>query len=288
MNTPGQHAIGDVCARTGINPVTLRAWERRHGLIRPARSHSGHRIYSDSDIETIREIQRWITEGFSIGQIKPILQNQSKHTDLNDSLQLLKQAARALAARDWFVLTAITEQLFEQPISTLEKDHWPALTDLLYRHCDGDKAKIKAQKTLLASFLVQWLSAKVYQLNLLKKQPTAYLIGFQSQPLAGWLSAFETAHHCHVVSHFRQQSPLAVENTINPLKASVIICGLPGQQQQDWINLVSAFPARNFIFYRPTFYQHQDLHKHHNCQVITQGIGHLADAIQRISKRATS
>ncbi|MBH3309707.1 MerR family DNA-binding transcriptional regulator, partial [Pseudomonas mosselii] len=34
----------DVVSLTGINPVTLRAWERRHGLISPQRTEGGHRL----------------------------------------------------------------------------------------------------------------------------------------------------------------------------------------------------------------------------------------------------
>lgn len=48
--------IREVSRLTGVNPVTLRAWERRYGLIQPARTESGHRLYSMTDIE--REIGR--------------------------------------------------------------------------------------------------------------------------------------------------------------------------------------------------------------------------------------
>ncbi|MBF4212988.1 MerR family DNA-binding transcriptional regulator, partial [Pseudomonas donghuensis] len=35
--------IREVARLTGVNPVTLRAWERRYGLIQPTRTESGHR-----------------------------------------------------------------------------------------------------------------------------------------------------------------------------------------------------------------------------------------------------
>lgn len=31
----------EVASLTGVNPITLRAWERRHGLIRPVRTVEG-------------------------------------------------------------------------------------------------------------------------------------------------------------------------------------------------------------------------------------------------------
>ncbi len=51
--------IREVARLTGVNPVTLRAWERRYGLIQPTRTESGHRLYSLSDIEKVRSILAW-------------------------------------------------------------------------------------------------------------------------------------------------------------------------------------------------------------------------------------
>ena len=35
-----------VIHETGLSPETLRAWERRYGLLKPQRSPGGHRLYS--------------------------------------------------------------------------------------------------------------------------------------------------------------------------------------------------------------------------------------------------
>lgn len=48
--------IRTVCAETGVNAITLRAWERRYGLIKPLRTASGHRLYSQADIDLVRRI----------------------------------------------------------------------------------------------------------------------------------------------------------------------------------------------------------------------------------------
>jgi DNA-binding transcriptional MerR regulator/methylmalonyl-CoA mutase cobalamin-binding subunit len=57
-----------VSAITGVNPVTLRAWERRYGLIVPTRTPKGHRIYSQNDIDLINRIVGLLDRGISIGQ----------------------------------------------------------------------------------------------------------------------------------------------------------------------------------------------------------------------------
>lgn len=65
--------IREVSRVTGVNPVTLRAWERRYGLIQPTRTDSGHRLYSAADIEAVRSILAWIERGVSVSKVGKIL-----------------------------------------------------------------------------------------------------------------------------------------------------------------------------------------------------------------------
>lgn len=67
--------IGELSARTQVNTVTLRAWERRYGLLKPARSEKGHRLYCDDDVSTIEKILALVARGVSIGKVKPLLVN---------------------------------------------------------------------------------------------------------------------------------------------------------------------------------------------------------------------
>ena len=57
--------IGEVSRRTGVAVPTLRAWERRYGLLSPARTDGGHRLYSDEDITRVRGMQRLLDTGWS-------------------------------------------------------------------------------------------------------------------------------------------------------------------------------------------------------------------------------
>jgi len=51
-------SIRDVVARTGVEAATLRMWEQRHGFPVPERLPSGHRRYSENDIELICGVVR--------------------------------------------------------------------------------------------------------------------------------------------------------------------------------------------------------------------------------------
>ncbi|MFP4235809.1 MAG: MerR family transcriptional regulator [Nitriliruptoraceae bacterium] len=57
--------IGEVSRRTGVAVPTLRAWERRYGLLDPQRTDGGHRLYSEQDIARVRGMQRLLDDGWS-------------------------------------------------------------------------------------------------------------------------------------------------------------------------------------------------------------------------------
>lgn len=67
------YPIREVSRLTGVHPVTLRAWERRYGLIQPVRTDSGHRLYSPADIEAVRSILAWIQRGVPVSKVGGIL-----------------------------------------------------------------------------------------------------------------------------------------------------------------------------------------------------------------------
>lgn len=70
--------IRSVAQITGINPITLRAWERRYDLIRPTRTPAGHRLYSQQDIRTIQRIQELAESGMGFAQIASLLEHESR------------------------------------------------------------------------------------------------------------------------------------------------------------------------------------------------------------------
>lgn len=78
MGSPGKQAGGlypirTVSSLTGVQAVTLRAWERRYNLIRPRRTPKGHRLYSRQDIERIKRVVELLDRGLAISQIAPLL-----------------------------------------------------------------------------------------------------------------------------------------------------------------------------------------------------------------------
>ena len=58
--------IGEVVGRTGVAEATLRMWERRYGFPAPERLASGHRRYSERDIELVRTVAARRAAGLSL------------------------------------------------------------------------------------------------------------------------------------------------------------------------------------------------------------------------------
>ena len=82
-NNDGQAAyfpIRVVSQQTGVNAITLRAWERRYNLLSPKRTAKGHRLYSDGDIRLIKQVVGLLNRGIPISQAQAMLNENSIET----------------------------------------------------------------------------------------------------------------------------------------------------------------------------------------------------------------
>ena len=68
-DTEARHTIAVVARRTGLTQLLLRAWERRYGAVRPARTDTGRRLYSDADVHKLQMLARLTDHGHRIGDI---------------------------------------------------------------------------------------------------------------------------------------------------------------------------------------------------------------------------
>jgi DNA-binding transcriptional MerR regulator len=64
---PATMPIGEVARRTGMSVPTLRAWERRYGLLVPVRTAGGHRRYSEEDVRRVLAVLELVRQGGAVG-----------------------------------------------------------------------------------------------------------------------------------------------------------------------------------------------------------------------------
>lgn len=74
MNTNGQGMnIGEAAERAGVSPKMVRHYETLGLLPKVHRTESGYRVYTDSEVHTLRFIKRSRDLGFSIPEISELV-----------------------------------------------------------------------------------------------------------------------------------------------------------------------------------------------------------------------
>lgn len=81
QTAPALYPISTVSQITGVNVVTLRAWERRYKLIEPSRSEKGRRLYSDTDVQRIQTVQDMLAEGMTVSSAAEALRRAETADD---------------------------------------------------------------------------------------------------------------------------------------------------------------------------------------------------------------
>lgn len=66
--TASQYPIGAVAVLTGLTVDTLRAWERRHRVVTPARDERG-RVYSEADVRHLQLVAAAVSRGHAVGRL---------------------------------------------------------------------------------------------------------------------------------------------------------------------------------------------------------------------------
>ncbi|HET9021401.1 MAG TPA: MerR family transcriptional regulator [Ornithinibacter sp.] len=59
------YTIKEASSRSGVPVASLRAWERRYGVVEPQRTESGYRLYDDQAIAALSTMRRLVDMGWS-------------------------------------------------------------------------------------------------------------------------------------------------------------------------------------------------------------------------------
>ena len=59
------YTIKEAATRAGLTPTVARAWERRYGVVEPARTSSGYRLYDEAAIERLRTMRLLVEDGWT-------------------------------------------------------------------------------------------------------------------------------------------------------------------------------------------------------------------------------
>jgi len=93
-----RHPIRTAAKTAGLHPQTLRDYERR-GLLRPARTNGGMRLYSDSDIARAKRLSELTAHGTPLTAAKRILRLEHLLRLTFARIRTLEDQNRRLSAR---------------------------------------------------------------------------------------------------------------------------------------------------------------------------------------------
>ena len=94
-----KYRIGEIAARCGISERTIRYYEEE-GLITARRSSGGHRWYRDEDIVYIKRILELKELGFSLAEIRRIIELKAEDESGNKRRAELLSQYRQKLSRD--------------------------------------------------------------------------------------------------------------------------------------------------------------------------------------------
>lgn len=196
--------IGELSKQTGVNTVTLRAWERRYGLLKPQRTPKGHRLYQALHVEQVKQITDWINRGVPVSQVKTLLSDpqvnspsQSEHHWQAD-IEAIVEAAIAFKGKRLRQLLADSllqypaDQARTQLLAPAAKQliHYPAaealFDNLLTQYCQqrlNNAAGGKAQPAIML-LLGPHSSASPLAIAGLSLQDQGARVSLLSQPYA--------------------------------------------------------------------------------------------------------
>jgi len=69
MESEAKYPIKIVSMRTGLNQILIRTWENRYNIVKPERTDTNRRLYTDSDIEKLRLVKTAVEKGYKVGDI---------------------------------------------------------------------------------------------------------------------------------------------------------------------------------------------------------------------------
>ncbi len=95
MPERGRYMISVAAEIVGMHPQTLRIYETK-GLVRPQRTPGGTRLYSETDLERLRIIQRLTTElGLNLAGVELVLRLEDELRRAHAQIERLQAEVRA-------------------------------------------------------------------------------------------------------------------------------------------------------------------------------------------------
>jgi len=124
-----EYSIGELAARFGLATHVLRHWEDA-GLLDPKRRVAGRRVYDDTHVARVAEIQLCKAAGFSLGDIRELDDPVRRRAKLESQLTQVRERLAQLA---------LSEKMLEHGLRCRHADHraCPRFQEMVLARLDG-------------------------------------------------------------------------------------------------------------------------------------------------------
>ncbi|MDY6948010.1 MAG: MerR family transcriptional regulator [Pseudomonadota bacterium] len=157
--------IRTVATLTGVNAITLRAWERRYGILKPLRTDGGHRLYGREHIDLVNRIAALLARGMSIGQVARSLSAPagSRPAARADRWKIYRDRIVAAVARfdDAELEEAYAAALAVHPVETVTQRLLLPVLELLGRRWQTGEGSV-AEEHFFSVFVRDKLGARLH------------------------------------------------------------------------------------------------------------------------------
>ncbi|MBB6175508.1 MULTISPECIES: MerR family transcriptional regulator [Anoxybacillus] len=130
----GKYNVKAVSNMLGIQPGTLRAWERRYQIIAPPRNEAGHRLYTEEQVQILKWLVDKVNQGFTISQAISLLEQRPSemHIQAEDHVTALRERLlQALLSFEEWTAHELLNEAFS--LYTVEKVALDILSPLLVK-----------------------------------------------------------------------------------------------------------------------------------------------------------
>jgi MerR family transcriptional regulator, heat shock protein HspR len=97
--TQGVYGISVAADLVGMTPQTLRLYEER-GLLEPARTAGGTRLYSQDDLDRLHRIGELLSEGLNLAGVAAVLHLERDNARLRDQKRKIRGRPETDTGRD--------------------------------------------------------------------------------------------------------------------------------------------------------------------------------------------
>jgi MerR family transcriptional regulator, light-induced transcriptional regulator len=118
---------------SGVPAPTLRAWERRYGVLSPERAGNTYRLYSERDVVIIRWLREMIESGLTIRRAVDLLQRLNGDAESEEELIDLpvKQAYNSTGREGEYSFVSLRNRLLEAFVALNEREAEAVMSEAL-------------------------------------------------------------------------------------------------------------------------------------------------------------